>query len=392
MSTMTIRIASSSALLLVLCILSLAGVRGFHLETTYIHQKTALLTPGSSFRPHHADQEQQGSGLSSKRSSSTSSNRHRLRHQFALYASSSSYVNGKANDDYDEIADVLVIGSGPAARAIASLLSANNNKNKLNVILADKNVHRTWPPNYGVWQDEWQAVVDRYSALGVNLQGGRVGKAIDYEWSVTDCYFGGSFDIPTETRMRLDRPYYRVDRDAVRDSLTPPENGDDSGRKMAASSSSSSYKILRANHKSRATSVNVYEPAGSLVHDSTGTTVQLETVDNKLVTVRSKLVIDCTGHETDLVLRESRDVTSNSPGFQIAYGCLVDIDEAKSKDLAKVGPYAKEAMTLFDYRTDHYDDSDDATRGKVAAAPTFMYGTFCAAETCFSNTALLLGP
>lgn len=355
----------SSALLV--CLLSLSGAQGFHVETN-IYQKANSKV--HDFR--------QGQGSLAGRSnvqpclrqlqrgcSAGISPRHRCRrhyHSSALFESAA-YVNGK--NDYDEISDILVIGSGPAARAIASILAAN----KLDVILADKNVQRTWPPNYGVWQDEWQAILDRYSALGVNIKGGRSGNSIDYEWSVTDCYFGGSFDIPTETRMRLDRPYYRVDRDALRDSLTPaPPDG---GGKKA------SYKILRANHKSRAISVNVYEPAGSFVHDSQGTTVQLETAGDKILTVRSKLVIDCTGHETDLVLREARDVTSNSPGFQIAYGCLVDIDESDSKDKTRVGPYAKEAMTLFDYRIDHFDAHDEATKGKVASAPTFMYGTFC---------------
>jgi lycopene beta-cyclase len=118
---------------------------------------------------------------------------------------------------------------------------------------------------------------------------------------------------------------------------------------------------------------NVYTPAGSLQHDADGTTIQLRQKDGAMVTVRTKLVVDCTGHETKLVLRESRE-PSQPPGFQIAYGCLVDVEcDNDSIDPSRIGPYDKKAMTLFDYRTDHYDTEPEAAQQKVAKAPTFMY-------------------
>eukprot|EP00977_Amphora_coffeiformis_P028051 scaffold34685_cov183-Amphora_coffeaeformis.AAC.31 len=276
----------------------------------------------------------------------------RSRHSSSqLYAS----IGGGGENNYDYTCDVLVLGSGPAARSIASLLGAN----ELKVILADQNEDRDWPPNYGVWQDEWQAILDAYAGMGVTLDGGNQGQCVDRAWPVTDCYFGGSFDIPTEARMRLDRPYYRVDRFALRQSL------------MAKGAF---YETVRANHKSRAIGVNMYEPAGSLSHDSEGSTIALEKKNGDQVVVRSKLIVDCTGHETRLVLKESRD-TSPKPGFQIAYGMLVDVDKASFRNNAKeIGPYDVEAMTLFDYRTDHYDTADDGAKEKVAKSPTFMYG------------------
>lgn len=268
-------------------------------------------------------------------------------------------------DDFDYNCDVLVLGSGPAARSMASLLGAA--KNGLDVILADQNEERVWPPNYGVWQDEWQAIVDKYASMGVNLDnGGKQGKCIDWAWPVTDCYFGGSFGIPTEQRMRLDRPYYRVDRFALRNALL---GGDGINGK-------NNYKTVRANHMSKAIGVNMYEPAGSLLHDSEGSTIVLVEASGNQITVRSKLIVDCTGHETKLVLRETRD-TSPHPGFQIAYGMLVDVDEASFRNgKAAIGPYDVQAMTLFDYRTDHFDNADAGTQTKVEKSPTFMYGTF----------------
>ena len=253
--------------------------------------------------------------------------------------------------DYDHTCDILVLGSGPAARCISSLLDAQD----FSVIMADKNADRSFAPNYGVWQDEWGAIVEKYKAAGVDLVGGQCGEAIDRKWDVTDCYFGGSFDIPTEERLRWDRPYYRVDKHALKESLTPP-----------------TCKILKANHQSKAINVNLYEPAGSLTHDSAGSTIWLTDKDGYQVSVRSRLIVDCTGHETDLVLKDSRD-PYRPPGFQIAYGILADV-VGDGVSESQIGPYDKEAMTLFDYRTDHYDSADAGSQAKVESAPTFMYG------------------
>jgi lycopene beta-cyclase len=277
----------------------------------------------------------------------------------------SSYCDDILKKPFDYNCDILVLGSGPAARSIASLLGANN----LHVILADQKEERDWAPNYGVWEDEWEAIVKKYKGMGITLEGGNVGQCVDRAWPVTDCYFGGSFDIPTEQRMRLDRPYYRVDRFALRKSLM----------------TGNYYETIRANHISKAVSVNMYEPAGSLVHDSEGSTTILEKAGGEQVTVRSKLIVDCTGHETKLVLRETRD-SSPSPGFQIAYGMLVDVDDASFRnDKTEIGPYNVEAMTLFDYRTDHFDDAESEIRKKVEKAPTFMYGMFSHPQTHFHS-------
>ncbi|GAX21707.1 lycopene beta-cyclase [Fistulifera solaris] len=258
---------------------------------------------------------------------------------------------------YDDTCDILVLGSGPAARAIASLLAVSDD---LDVLLTDTNIDKEFVPNYGVWQDEWQAVVDRYAAAGVSLDGKEVPSSVNRLWKTTDCYFGGSFDIPVTERLRIDRPYCRIDRMALREALSP-----DSGNGNAP------YRMMAAKHISEAFQINLYQPAGTLIHDADGTTIQLETLEQERLTVRTKLVIDCTGHETKLVLREPRGGNQAPPGFQIAYGALVQVDETESPDLTQIGPYDKEAMTLFDYRTDHYVDPED--EAKVGAAPTFMY-------------------
>lgn len=264
---------------------------------------------------------------------------------------------------YTDECDVLVLGSGPAARAIATLLSSTKNNKQFDILVADSNYDRRWAPNYGVWQDEWQAICELYESFDMPL-----GKeCVDRLWLKTDCFFGGSFDIPAEDRMRLERPYCRVDRDALRRTLSPAseveaENGGEGNAK---------YRVIRANHISKAIAANVYSPSGSIAHDENGTSICLRSKDGDVTQVRSKLIVDCTGHESSIVLKDDR-AKSIPPGFQIAYGMLVEVDETNSPSKDYIGPYDKEAMTLFDYRTDHFPE-ESIELSKAERAPTFMY-------------------
>lgn len=280
-------------------------------------------------------------------------------HQSSTSLSSSSTTTTSLNAaKYDYECDVLVLGGGPTGRAVASLFASSSN-NDWNVILADASHEKPFVPNYGVWRDEWDAVVDRYRQMGVSLTGGEYGEALNRQWDITDCFFGGSFDIPTEQRQRLDRPYCQVDKNALKQSLVNDSNG---------------VTILPYNHDSKAIGINIYSPTGSLVHDETGSTIRLVSKDDEsdTVTVRARIIIDTTGHETQLVLRDTKADANRPPGFQIAYGCLADLDESSVVDKTMCGPYDKEAMTLFDYRTDHFDGDDSATQ-KAIEEPTFMY-------------------
>lgn len=263
-----------------------------------------------------------------------------------------SQLNSANSDEWDDSCDVLVLGSGPAGCSIASLLGSNED---LDVVVANQNFEADWVPNYGVWQDEWQTVVDRYEAFGIDINDGGDDAVIDRTWPVTDCYFGGSYDIPTEKRQRLNRPYCRIDRLALKKAL------------------SKNFRVVEANHISEAIGINMYSPSGSLVHDESGTTIQLQPKDpsSAPLTMRAKIIVDTTGHETKLLLKDSIE-PHTPPGFQIAYGAYVEVDESKSPDLSMIGPYAKDAMTLFDYRTDHFD-GDESEKRKATKAPTFMY-------------------
>jgi len=137
------------------------------------------------------------------------------------------------------------------------------------------------------------------------------------------------------------------------------------------------------------------------VHDDAGSTVLLESRDGAgnggptRMRVRARLVVDCTGHETRVVLRDDR-VRSTPPGYQIAYGCLARVDESSAPpdaaDPAAVGPYSKDAMTLFDYRTDHFADGSVELAGAIAD-PTFMYAMPLGSDRIFfEETSLVARP
>ena len=220
-----------------------------------------------------------------------------------------------------------------------------------------------------MWEDEWESVRSSFASFFQPLGP----SCIETTWSVTDCYFGGSFDVPVGERLRLERPYCRVDRDALRRALSPRDELLDGDRDDGGGAR---YRVTRSSHVCRATSTNIYSPPGSMVHDGSGSTVTLELRGDAGGTtarrVRARLVVDCTGHETRVVLRDDR-ARSTPPGYQIAYGCLVKVDESSVADPKdSVGPYSKDAMTLFDYRTDHFPDGS-TDLSKAMSAPTFMY-------------------
>ena len=264
---------------------------------------------------------------------------------------------------HDETCDVLILGSGPAARAIASLLSTSSSTSSspspspnLNILLADANYDRAWTPNYGVWEDEWESICHAYSQFQISEKELRT-TCIDTKWDITDCYFGGSFEIPITQQCRIDRPYLRVDKDALQQTLSPNIAG-------------AKYQVIKANHISNAVGVNLFSPSQSLVHDEHGSTIQLQTNEGTDISVRAKVIIDATGHETKLILRDSKSTIPQS-GYQIAYGMLVEVEGEEEGLMTTIGPYDTKAMTLFDYRTDHIPKED---LEKAEKAPTFMYG------------------
>jgi lycopene beta-cyclase len=177
----------------------------------------------------------------------------------------------------------------------------------------------------GEWRDEWHVLSDR-------LKLPELKDCTTTEWESTECFFGGSYDIPDEQRTLLDRPYVRVDRVKMQELLRQ--------RYLDAGGLTLPSKLL-----SSRMSQNIFDK--DLVHTANASLLVLENGQS----VRCRVLIDASGLESRLVAKEepmlARGVDKElSTGFQIAYGFIGHVNS--------LGPYNSLAMTLFDYRTDYY--------------------------------------
>lgn len=246
----------------------------------------------------------------------------------------------------DLTVDVAVVGGGPAGYVMAALLGRSEHS----VALVDPKPEGAWPNNYGSWREEWEA-------LAASLQMPELLDCVSTNWAVTDCFFGGSFDTPDDERLRLDRAYLKVDRLRLKALLR---------EKHAATG----VQLLEGYAPAAAIAPNLFD--GGLVHDASGSTLTVKASGGGGggdVRVRAKLVVDATGFESKLTVRESPAAgglwKELAPGYQIAYGMCVDVAGDK------LAPYDASAMTLFDYRTDHLVGSD--LLADAEERPSFVY-------------------
>ncbi|KAL1499486.1 hypothetical protein AB1Y20_011689 [Prymnesium parvum] len=248
----------------------------------------------------------------------------------------------------DDAVDVAVIGGGPAGYTMAALLGGTHGRS---VMLVDPDPEAEWPNNYGSWRSEWEELSRR---LGMP----ETLKCTKHEWEVTDCYFGGSFGTEWEKRLRLDVPYVQVDRHALKAALR--RRIDEAGVTMA-----------KATLQARRIAPNLFD--ANLVHDASGSLLTLSNGKS----VRASVVVDATGFESKMVARETDAMAGLwkplRPGYQIAYGFCCELEAGHD-------PYASQAMTLFDYRTDHFEEAAKAGGAEAAAwlkdaetRPSFMY-------------------
>lgn len=250
--------------------------------------------------------------------------------------------------------DVAVIGGGPAAYAMAAQLHGTHGHK---VALVDPRPDGTWPNNYGSWKVEWEALAQKLGMPELLTD------CINKEWPITDCFFGGSWDMEWEQRTRLDRAYLQVGRVALKAALSAKFG--------------EGVTVLPTLLRAKTIAPNLFDR--NLVHDSKGSSLTLEDGTG----IRAKLVVDATGFESKLVARESDMLAGLSkplpPGYQIAYGFGCDVEGDS------IAPYDEGAMTLFDYRTDHLEAAvasaaTPEAKAKAEAAlrdseirPSFMY-------------------
>ena len=97
--------------------------------------------------------------------------------------------------------DVAVVGGGIGGSTISWLLQEQQ---QCSVALIDPRVNTrgTWYPNYGAWRSEWHCLSER-------LKLPELKECTTTEWEYTDCFLGGSFDVPVNERLQLPNPYVR---------------------------------------------------------------------------------------------------------------------------------------------------------------------------------------
>ncbi len=176
-------------------------------------------------------------------------------------------------------------------------------------------------PNYGEWQDEWRVLSER-------LKLSELKECTTTEWEKTDCFFGGSHDMPIDERTTLPRAYVRVDRVKMQKLLR------DKFKEAGGLSVPGKIEACRIGS-------NLFD--GGIVHTAAGSVLTLDDGSE----VKCKIVIDTSGLESRLVARENPNIARGNNneipvGYQIAYGFIAKVNA--------LGPYDLDAMTLFDYR------------------------------------------
>lgn len=230
--------------------------------------------------------------------------------------------------------DVAIIGSGPAACSLATLLTASS-PNPLKVALLSRNADKQWVPNYGCWTEEWAALDAMYAEKGVP---GVMAKGVDHAWDDSECFFGEDSDGEVSSsspegsfRRNLGREYLRVSKT----NLKALFYGSEETRK---------YNVIKEDVLGSAIGTNIFSPAGAVKMHPSFTELTLKESGR---TVSAKVVVDACGTESPFTIRDGRE----KEGYQIAYGVECTVSGPGVTE-ARIGDYDKAKLTLFDYRSE----------------------------------------
>ncbi|CAB9526327.1 Capsanthin/capsorubin synthase, chromoplastic [Seminavis robusta] len=275
--------------------------------------------------------------------------------------------------------DVAVIGSGPASCSLAALLTANDSN--VNVVLLSKYAAKRWTPNYGCWTEEWATLDRLYADRGVT---GLMDLGVDIHWDDTDCFFGefddGVLENPNandnqqqegDYRRSIGREYVRVSREGLK-SIFYGDDDDDNRN----------YTVIPEDVLGKAINPNMFLPAGSITFHKDFTELTLKESGRK---IRAKIVVDGTGAESSFTIRDQRD----REGYQIAYGVECHVTGAGVTE-SHVGDYDRSKMTLFDFRSEKWRQSNQDDEIKQ---PTFNYVMPLSQDVIFlEETSLVANP
>jgi lycopene beta-cyclase/lycopene epsilon-cyclase len=231
--------------------------------------------------------------------------------------------------------DVLVVGAGPAALAIAAELAEQG---LAVAVLAATDPRELWPNTYGIWGDE----VD---ALGL-------GHLLEHRWSDTCSYFGsGSSDPadPANSPTRHGRDYGLFDKTRLQQFWLE--------RCEAAGVQWLRGQAQELSHGSGRSQVR-YAPARAA----------------DLALIEARLVVDASGHKAVFVQRPERGPVAG----QAAYGVVGRFTAP---------PVQPGQFLLMDYRADHLSEAERQE------PPTFLYAMDLGQGRFFvEETSLALAP
>jgi len=231
--------------------------------------------------------------------------------------------------------DLLVVGAGPAALAIAAELAE---RGLAVAVLAATDPREPWPNTYGIWGDE----VD---ALGL-------GHLLEHRWSDTCSYFGsGSSDPadPANSPTRHGRDYGLFDKTRLQQFWLE--------RCEAAGAQWIRGLAQELSHGSGRSQVR-YAPARAA----------------DLAVIEARLVVDASGHKAVFVQRPERGPVAG----QAAYGVVGRFTAP---------PVQSGQFVLMDYRADHLSEAERQE------PPTFLYAMDLGQGRFFvEETSLALAP
>ena len=231
--------------------------------------------------------------------------------------------------------DVLVVGAGPAALAIAAELAEQG---LAVAVLAASDCRDPWPNTYGIWGDE----VD---GLGLS-------HLLEHRWSYTCSYFGsGSSDPadPANSPTRHGRDYGLFDKNRLQQFWLE--------RCEAAGVQWLRGQAQELSHGSGRSQVR-YTPARAA----------------DLAVIEARLVLDASGHKAVFVQRPERGPVAG----QAAYGVVGRFTAP---------PVQPGQFVLMDYRADHLSEAERQE------PPTFLYAMDLGQGRFFvEETSLALAP
>lgn len=223
--------------------------------------------------------------------------------------------------------DLIVAGAGPAGVAVAQRVAAAG----FSVCVVDPNPLSTWPNNYGVWVDEFQA-------MGLE-------DCLEVVWPKAKVWLSSG----PQGEKFLSRPYGRVDRPKLK-------------RKLLEKCIATGVTFLNAK-------------VDGVTHADGSST--LSTVDGRKI--QGSLVLDATGHVRKLVEFDKKF----DPGYQGAYGIIAEVESH---------PFDIDTMLFMDWRDNHTAGLEDMHKRNVAV-PTFLYAMpFSPTRIFLEETSLVFKP